>query len=186
MHTQETSLNRQKLEQVVLFFLEKINNVHLGRTKLMKLLYYVDFDHYERHGRSITCAKYRKLPHGPVPEKADAVIKEMVSSGIVKSVNVPRGDFKQNRLITSSGEFDASLFSGDELQTLEAVANKWEHFTAKQIEDASHKEAPWASTDDGKAIDYELAEYRTSLEAEPIDDWLRKSAHFSKLVESLV
>jgi hypothetical protein len=59
-----------KMQQVILFFLERINNVHLGRTKLMKLLYYVDFDHYERHGRTVTGAAYRKLPHGPVPQEA--------------------------------------------------------------------------------------------------------------------
>ncbi len=28
------------MQQVILYFLERINNVHLGRTKLMKLLYF--------------------------------------------------------------------------------------------------------------------------------------------------
>jgi hypothetical protein len=35
--------SEEKLQQVILYFLEHINNVHLGRTKLMKLLYFVDF-----------------------------------------------------------------------------------------------------------------------------------------------
>ncbi len=59
-----TAYSSKKMEQAILFFLEHINNVHLGRTKLMKLLYYVDFDHYEKYGRSITGAEYHKLPHG--------------------------------------------------------------------------------------------------------------------------
>jgi hypothetical protein len=39
--------SEEKLQQVILYSLERINNVHAGRTKLMKLLYFVDSDHAE-------------------------------------------------------------------------------------------------------------------------------------------
>ncbi len=178
-------LDRKKLEQVVLFFLERINNTNLGRTKLMKLLYYVDFDHYENHGKAITWAKYRKLPHGPVPDKADKVVDKMVSSGALTAIVGECGGYTQNRLVSATAEFDASLFTADELLTLQAVAARWEHATAKEIESASHREAPWASTDDQKAIDYELAEYRKPMPDEEIDGVLAKSGGFAKLVESI-
>ena len=64
-----TNYSEEKLQQTILYFLEHINNVHLGRTKLMKLLYFVDFNHFETHGKSVTGATYRKLPHGPYPDK---------------------------------------------------------------------------------------------------------------------
>jgi uncharacterized phage-associated protein len=168
-------LNREKMQQVVLFFLEKINNVHLGRTKLMKLLYYVDFDHFEKYGTPVTGARYRKLPHGPVPDKADQVIAEMERTGLVKAVEVEVGPYAQDRLITQSGQFDPTKFSGDELSILEAVASRWEHASAKEIERATHREAPWASTEDTKAIDYELAEYRSPLPEDEIDLGLAES-----------
>lgn len=62
-------LKRDKLEQAILFFLHDPHIVQLGRTKLMKLLYFADFDHYERHHESITGARYYKLPFGPSPRK---------------------------------------------------------------------------------------------------------------------
>jgi uncharacterized phage-associated protein len=186
MNSSTPSLDKKKLEQVILYFLEKINNIHLGRVKLMKLLYYVDFDHYERHGRSITHAKYRKLPHGPVPDKAEKVVEQMIKAGAVKPVDVLYGDFTQNRLLTENGKFDASLFTGDEIQTLEKVALRWEEASAKQIESATHKEAPWATTEDLKAIDYELAEYRTPLGEEEEDGWIKNSPVLARLVEELV
>ena len=75
--TVAANYSEEKLQQVILYFLEHINNVHLGRTKLMKLLYFVDFDHYEAHGVSVTGAAYRKLPHGPYPDKVEKLIAKM-------------------------------------------------------------------------------------------------------------
>jgi uncharacterized phage-associated protein len=172
------------MQQVILFFLERINNVHLGRTKLMKLLYYVDFDHYERHGRTVTGAAYRKLPHGPVPQQAKTLIAQMEAKKLVREVRVKVKDYAQHRLITQA-RFDASAFSGDELQTLEKVAREWEDATGAQIEAASHVEAPWAATADGKVIDYELAHYRHPIGGEPLDAALTKSKKLARYVAAL-
>jgi len=46
----KVTFNKNKMKQVILYFLEHINNFHLGKTKLMKLLYYVDFDNFEKYG----------------------------------------------------------------------------------------------------------------------------------------
>jgi len=117
--------SEEKLEQVILYFLEHINNVHLGRTKLMKLLYFVDFDHYEAHDQSVTGATYRKLPHGPYPDKVEKLIEKMEKAGLVRGVKVEHKGYGQHRLITLNGKFDPAKFSGAELQTLERVAGYW-------------------------------------------------------------
>src|SRR5471030_2768319 len=101
--------SEDKMKQVVLYFLERINNVHLGRSKLMKLLYFVDFDHYEKHGEAITSAIYRKLPHGPVPTKVEKLIKKMVDNGDVREVRVQNANYTQHRLLTLNAKFDPSL-----------------------------------------------------------------------------
>jgi uncharacterized phage-associated protein len=178
-------MNEQKMQQVILFFLERINNVHLGRVKLMKLLYYVDFDHFEKYGRSITEARYRKLPHGPVPDKVDKVIEKMEKNQLVKAVDVQHTNFARSRLIPVNGQFDPSFFTGDEFAILEAVACRWVDSTAAEIEAATHAEAPWASTQETKAIDYELAHYRSPLPPEPADDSLAGSPEFLRYVASL-
>lgn len=167
--------SEEKLRQVILFFLECINNVHLGRTKLMKLLYYVDFGHFEKHEASVTGAKYRRLPHGPYPDKIEKVIDRMIKDGLIAEVKQKRGPYEQRRLLTCAGRFEAARFNGAELQTLEQVAAEWVDSSAAEIEAASHREAPWASTDDGKAIDYELAHYRRAIGSEPFDAELSKS-----------
>ena len=67
-----------KQQQVILFFLERINNVHFGRTKSRKLLYYVNFDHFEMHGRPVSGATYRKLPYPVRPKPILLIIKAML------------------------------------------------------------------------------------------------------------
>jgi uncharacterized phage-associated protein len=150
----------------------------------MKLLYYVDFDHYEQHGKAITGSTYRKLEHGPVPKEAQTVIEQMAKKELVKPVKADRAGYPQHRLIALA-KFDAAHFSGDELQTLERVAQKWEDATAAQIEAASHAEAPWAATAEGKVIDYELAHFRHPTGEEPLDAALSKSHRLAKYVAAL-
>ncbi|MCI0535333.1 MAG: SocA family protein [Verrucomicrobiales bacterium] len=182
-----TTINysEEKLQQVILYFLEHINNVHLGRTKLMKLLYLVDFDHYEAHGQSVTGATYRKLPHGPYPDKIEKLIKKMEKAGQVREIKTDHKGFTQHRLITLTGRFDPARFSGAELRTLERVAADWTNATAAQIEAATHREAPWAGTQDGKTIDYEMAEYRRAIGCEPLDEGLATSKKFADYVAAL-
>jgi uncharacterized phage-associated protein len=177
--------SEEKLQQVILYFLEHINNVHLGRTKLMKLLYFVDFGHYEAHGVPVTGATYRKLPHGPYPDKVEKLIAKMETAGLVREVKADHKGFTQHRLITLNGKFDPAKFSGTELQALERVAADWADATAAQIEAATHREAPWAGTQAGKKIDYEMAEYRRAIGFEPLDASLAGSKKFADYVAAL-
>lgn len=183
--SETVSYSETKLQQVILYFLEHINNVHLGRTKLMKLLYYVDFDHYTAHGRPVTGATYRKLPHGPYPKDAEKLIQKMSKAGLLHEVEVKHKKFTQRRLLTLKGKFDPAMFSGTEMQTLERVAAEWADATAQEIEAATHREAPWAGTADGKKIDYEMAEYRRGCGPEPLDPALAGSSKFAAYVASL-
>ena len=180
-----SQFSAEKLQHVILYFLERINNVHLGKTKLMKLLYFVDFDHYEAYGRPVTGAPYRKLPHGPYPKDADKLLSKMKADGLLRELSSSRGGYNQSRLITVNAKFDPSKFSGEELQTLERVAARWGDATAAQIEAATHSEAPWAATQEGKTIDYEMAEYRQPLGFEPMDKALSTSRKFADYVASL-
>ena len=180
-----THYSEEKLQQVILYFLKHINNVHLGRTKLIKLLYFVDFDHYEACGQSVTGATYRKLPHGPYPKDAEKLTAKMEKTGLVREVEVDHKGFSQRRLITLNAKFDPAKFSGSELQTLERVAADWANATAAQVEAATHREAPWAGTQDGKAIDYEMAEYRHAIGVEELDESLAHSRKFAEYVAAL-
>ena len=72
-------VNKEKYKQVILFLLNSaVNNNLLGKVKLFKLLYYIDFNHYQTFKMPVTGDIYRKLPYGPVGDNVVSILSEMV------------------------------------------------------------------------------------------------------------
>ncbi|CAN2525464.1 Panacea domain-containing protein [Burkholderia pseudomallei] len=61
-----TNHERQKLVEAVLYFATNVKK--LGKVKLFKLLYFLDFEHFRDTGRSVTGMDYVAWKMGPVPE----------------------------------------------------------------------------------------------------------------------
>jgi len=51
--------NKEKTKQVILYFLNRCGG--MNKEKLFCLLYFLDFDFYEKYGRSVTGMKYYKI-----------------------------------------------------------------------------------------------------------------------------
>lgn len=162
-------LKKTKLEQAILFFLSHANGAQLGKTKLMKLLYYADFDHYEQYDASITGARYRKLDHGPVPDDAWAAIAELESAERIVREDVLVGGYLQHHY-EATEPVDLAAFSPTELDVLHRVAQRWANHTTKQIEAATHGEAPWAAVRRNEIIPYDLAHYRNNFGGMELED----------------
>ena len=162
-------LNREKLEQAILFFLSADHIAFLGKTKLMKLLYFADFDHFEQYDVAITGARYRKLEHGPVPDDAMIAIDELDRSGRVRRKDVVAEGFTQHRYEPNES-VNLAAFSSTELDVLHQVAQRWSRHTTKQIEAATHGEAPWIAVRRNEVIPYHLAYYRNNFGAMELED----------------
>ena len=72
-----TKINQEKYRNAILFFASRIQNGTLGKLKLMKLLYYLDFDFFEKYGRPVTGDEYLRFENGPVPRMAEKFLKQM-------------------------------------------------------------------------------------------------------------
>src|ERR1035437_4242490 len=70
-------INQKKYKNAIIFFAKRIQNGTLGKLKMMKLLYSLDFDFFEKYGKSITCDEYLRFDNGPVPRMAEKFLKEM-------------------------------------------------------------------------------------------------------------
>lgn len=153
-------IDEEKYKNTVLFFANKIRNGTLGKLKLMKLLYFLDFDFFEKYGRSVTGDEYLRFENGPVPRMAEKTLKQMRGKEI-KIVNrkMPKG-YNDQQHIEPLVAFDPSLFSKEEIVMMEEIADKWERFTGAEMKSASHGEAPWIATKPNDVIDYNLSYYR--------------------------
>lgn len=159
--------SEEKQKNAILYFLEHANNPTLGKTKLLKLLYFLDFGFFEKHGESVTGDTYKKLQFGPVADRSMRLLDEMEASEEVTRVPTQAGPYDQTRYV-SNVRADLSVFNGAELEELEDVARTYAHYTGSQVTQITHDEAPWKATEDGELIDYRLAWYRRPEDPEEL------------------
>jgi len=149
-----TQFNYEKLVNMVLYF--ALNVKKLYKTKLMKFLFYSDFVSFRNNTVSITGLKYLKNYYGPTPVRYDLLLGILSDKFITFEV-----DF-----IVNSEEFIyikpmeqpcLSIFSKEELETINYVFNRFKNLSSKEISELSHKEKAWEISKTKKLISYELA-----------------------------
>lgn len=154
------TLHVNKLKNVLLYMLERCaGKPNVGETVLYKLLYFIDFNYYELYEEHLTGAQYRKLPFGPVPQKLDAIINQMIEDGQLQRVKTEYHGFPQTRYLPLE-KADLTALKGSEKDVVDKVIEQMSDWSANLISDYSHKDLPWEVTEDGKNIHYNLAFYR--------------------------
>ena len=165
-------MDASKYENAILFFAERVQG--LGRVKLNKLLYFADFDHFEKYGQPITGDVYVNNELGPVPQHIQDVLSGMIQDKKVEVVAEPLIDYVRYSL-RPLARWSPGAFESREIEMLCSVASKWGGHTAREIVIASHGEAPWLATRKGEEIPYPLAYYRGKFdESEPDYDSERR------------
>lgn len=158
------SIPTAKLKAILLYFGNNTDIKFLGKVKLMKLFYFLDFLHLKNYGIPVTFDTYYHLEHGPIPTLIKNLVdtaSDDIDSSILSdtiSFETPDGT-NMSRMIPSRKftEQDANLLSDSELKILEQVCKRFGDKTTQFIVEASHKEAPWLKTKPQEQISYALA-----------------------------
>lgn len=154
------SLKVSKFKNVLLYILERCaGKPNVGETVLYKLLYFCDFNYYELYEEHLTGARYRKLPYGPVPQKLDAIINQMIEKGQLKRIKTEYFDKMQTRYIPLA-KSDLVQLNAGEKEVIDKVIEQMSDWSASAISAYSHKDMPWLATGEGDTISYNLAFYR--------------------------
>lgn len=142
--------DREKTKQVILYFAQRQQPY---KTKMNKLLFYTDFWHFRNNVQSITGLKYKAIQHGPVPNNYDVLFGSLTNEDIIESDCTLTDNGELERFFPAQGrEFDPSIFSHDEMETLEYIANKFKNTSAREIVGISHNEPAWLNNIDDKRI----------------------------------
>lgn len=154
-------LQTEKYKQVILYLCAKLGKEIRGKKKLAKLLYFVDFDFFEKNQKHFTGDKYRALPMGPFPVFMDTITKEMVKEKVLKiESKEEREGYLATEVYSCLKGPKITFFSQEEKKMLDRVIKKYGHLNGKQLEDLTHAEAPYVGTESKEEIPYELAFYR--------------------------
>lgn len=164
----------EKFKQVLLYVLSKVGGKpNIGQTVLYKLLYFIDFDYYEKFEEQLMGAKYMKNTHGPTPVAFAKIITELEEEGKLETIKSKFYKYDQTKyLVNPECPVDLTGLSGTDIAHIDWELARLSDLTAIQISALSHKDTPWAVAKDKEILNYEFVFYRpaeTSVRAyEPV------------------
>lgn len=136
----------------------------MGKVKLFKLLYLLDFEHFRMTGRSVTGLEYHAWKFGPVPvsfiQEWDEPEPDFAAAVEIRPERVI--DYVRETVVPQA-EFDDTHFTKRELGILTELADKYREVCSPKMIDVTHAEnGAWAKVwNSGLGFDqpiaYELA-----------------------------
>lgn len=155
-----TKKNLDKFKQVLLYVLNKVGGKpNVGETVLHKILYFIDFDYYEKFEENLMGATYIKNYHGPTSIEFGAIIKEMQKQGEIEAVKSQYFKYPQKKYLPRKRP-NLDILSAREIEHIDDVLARLSDKNAIEIENYSHEDIPWKSAQDGKPLSYESVFYR--------------------------
>lgn len=114
-------LHTAKLRQVLLYTLGKIGaRPNVGEAVLHRLLYFIDFDYYERTGKSITGLAYLHETYGPAPAAdLQALVDEMRARDELDVIETKHFSHKQRKFLPLKNA-ELSELSANEIKHIDA------------------------------------------------------------------
>lgn len=146
-----------RLKEMVVFFAHKVPSY---KTKMNKLLFYADFLCFRELGVSISGARYKAIPYGPVPDKFQTLFENLAETDVIDLLYTPldNGSRKEKLIGREDRPFNPNLFSSTEISFLDKVASKFIDTTPSDLVEISHKEKGWIENETAKGfIPYDYA-----------------------------
>ncbi len=154
----------EKFKQVLLYVIARIGaRPNIGQTTLYKILYFIDFDYYEKYEEQLIGAKYIKNTYGPSPVMFAKIVEELEKEDKIERVKTKFHNYDQVKYLVSSKELEVSFLSSKELEHINWEIRRLENMTAAQITELSHLDTPWAVAGDREELKYEHVFYRPQL-----------------------
>lgn len=157
--------NPEKLREVLLYILDKIGaKPNVGETVLYKLLYFIDFDYYEKYGQSITGLAYVRNHFGPTPraQAFSGVVEAMKKAGQLEVVETKYFNHLQKKYLPTIKP-ELRHLTAQELRHIDNELARLGDKSATELSDLSHQDTPWIVTKENQPIDYQFAMYRSAL-----------------------
>lgn len=151
-----------KIKAILLYFAN--NTKYLGKIKLMKLFYFLDFVHVKEYGIPVTNDTYYHLEKGPIPSYIMNIVEEAFGDGedsiLSDAIRFEKPVGTRMQKVIAKRQFtdnDKEIFTESELEILQSVSKRFADSKMEEIKEASHNEAPWRETQMSQIIPYSLA-----------------------------
>lgn len=141
--------HREKQINAMIYF--AANTQFCGKTKLMKLLYFLDFKHFKETGKSVTGMVYDAWEMGPVPAAIFNELSGEMKPDLFRSIKIIHRDKFQK--IVPKREFDDKYFTKREKRILKELAYIFKNARADDMIESTHlNNSPWFKTKNEKGL----------------------------------
>jgi uncharacterized phage-associated protein len=171
LHKDRTKFGMKTTKQInaLLYAIEEYPEI--GRTKLMKFVFFVDLVMYNRKGETLLQDEYIRMPHGPVPPIAYTLTACSNEFFTVSQVQIYQNDRYREYRFTSLKKADMSLFDNEQKIIFDKVLELLKKNTAVAISTLTHQLDLWKIVGNGYKIPLDLFKLEerelTEQKAEP-------------------
>ena len=153
--------NVERFKEVLLYILNKVGaKPNVGETVIYKLLYFIDFDYYERYEEQLIGATYLKNRFGPTPTEFKKIVAQMIEEREIERLKSNYFQYDQTKYLPLRKP-NLSRLRASEIEVIDDVLNRLADWSAAQISEYSHNDVPWLTADEGSPLEYEAVFYRT-------------------------
>lgn len=156
-----------KKEDYILYILNKLEPEKSDKLILNKIAFFVEFAFLQRYNQDLSSAEYAAIPHGPVIDGYDEILKGM----------------EKNKLVKIDGYIVRPLHSpkieipDEQQEFINRAIEKYSNFSSTELRGLSHQTDSYKITTDnervmGKRINKKLAMLETFLMEDEVDEVL--------------
>src|SRR4030043_2298735 len=132
--------NVDKFKEVLLYILEKVGSKpNIGETVIYKLLYFVDFNYYEKYEEQLIGATYMKNQYGPTPIEFTKIVEQMIKDRDIEKVKRTYFAFPQTKYLPLRRP-NLSKLKPNELELIDDVLCRLSEKNATEISVHSHRD----------------------------------------------
>jgi transcriptional regulator with XRE-family HTH domain len=141
--------NIKKFKEVLLYILNRVGSKpNVGETVIYKLLYFIDFDYYEKYEEQLIGARYQKNHYGPTPVEFRKIVDQMIARKELVKVNSEYFSYPQTKYLPLRKP-DTGILKGPEIEMIDKVLGRLSDLSAGKISDYSHNDVPWQVSEEG-------------------------------------
>lgn len=156
-------IDMQKVEELIIKIISFLQKTSFGasKTKIYKLMYFLDFGSYATTGNAITQLPYLKFKFGSVPLGVHTLLDAMEENELlrIKKISDHYGNHVVYEIQKAVNEYSKFDWQEKELDIIGKTLSYFRDFSASQISKESHHQYAWVRANNAKVISYEDAKF---------------------------
>jgi uncharacterized phage-associated protein len=121
--------HREKLINAIIYFAKQTK--YCGKTKLLKLLYFLDFYHFKQTAKSVTGLEYFAWEQGPVPKELFEELSGNMKADLKDAISLASTEDFQK--IVPRKKFNEDYFTNREKKLLKDLSDVFRDAKAEEM-----------------------------------------------------